>query len=731
MKAEFERAWKGYKLKAWMHDEVSPVSGSFRDPFCGWAATLVDGLDTLFIMGFESDFEDAVRAVGTMDFTTSVRDDIPMFETTIRYLGGLLAAYDVSHHKYKVLLDKAVELADVMMGAFDTPNRMPILYYHWKPAFASQKKQASYNSNTAELGSLSMEFTRLAQLTNEPRYYDAVARITNALYEWQERGTPLDGVFPEGIDASGCNSTVEPSLPKLPSKRPIGNSDAQPHGYQPLEDERAVGKPKDGPTSHEQTSGDIEMQIVPGNPSKAKIIQHDQEPATPLSKRELAAEKVLSLSNDTLAAAAEEEAFDSSTPDLRLDTTTYKSRDDLYGQCRPQGLQPAYASGSSKYSMGGGQDSTYEYFPKQFLLLGGQEPKYSKMYMKTIAAVRKYMLFRPMIPGDEDILFSGMVTKNGNTGSMEPIFPEVEHLTCFIGGMVGMSAKIFGIEGDLEIAKKLTEGCVWAYGAFPSGIMPEGSTVAVCQDKEECHWDDKKYRLLLDPMGEQRDWDVEDYKKQQKQRVLDNKEAARVAYEASLHQADADNNTTAVSAKDAVSQALKADLSVGKPTEDTIGSAKLEKQDPVSLQKRGLEDDLAALQKDQAPGKAVESMPIKSEPRPNNLAQDTISKKPTGSDGSTVPSVAKNDKPAGAADGSDPAYLSREEEVALGRAAEIPQVPTQATFRTVPEVEPDLPLTHKQWTDSMIERDNLPAGFLTIRDHKYILRYVAYLLAPI
>ncbi|KAG9641207.1 seven-hairpin glycosidase, partial [Aureobasidium melanogenum] len=76
-------AWSGYRSKAWMNDEVRPVSGGARDPFCGWAATLVDALDTLWIVGLKDEFDDAVKAVGEIDFTTSQRKDIPLFETTI------------------------------------------------------------------------------------------------------------------------------------------------------------------------------------------------------------------------------------------------------------------------------------------------------------------------------------------------------------------------------------------------------------------------------------------------------------------------------------------------------------------------------------------------------------------------------------------------------------------------------------------------------------------------
>ena len=133
IKEAFKFSWNGYKQHAWLHDELRPSSGDFRDPFCGWAATLVDSLDTMWIMGLEEDFVEATNALNEIDFTTSNRGGIPVFETTIRYLGGLVSAYDLSEGKYKILLDKAVELADVLMGAFDTPNRMPITYYRWQP----------------------------------------------------------------------------------------------------------------------------------------------------------------------------------------------------------------------------------------------------------------------------------------------------------------------------------------------------------------------------------------------------------------------------------------------------------------------------------------------------------------------------------------------------------------------------------------------------------------------
>lgn len=115
------------------HDEVKPLSKEFEDPFNGWGATLVDSIDTLWIMQLKDEFSEALDLIKNIDFKTSLRADIPMFETTIRYLGGLLGAYDISGHRYSVLLEKAEELAEVLIGAFDTPNRMPHLYYRWAP----------------------------------------------------------------------------------------------------------------------------------------------------------------------------------------------------------------------------------------------------------------------------------------------------------------------------------------------------------------------------------------------------------------------------------------------------------------------------------------------------------------------------------------------------------------------------------------------------------------------
>ena len=115
-----------------MKDELAPISGNSRNHFGGWAATLVDSLDTLWIMEKTVDFKQAVANVRNIDFTSTEDEELNTFETTIRYLGGLLAAYDLSDGKYPLLLDKALELGHMLYAAFDTPNRMPITRWKWQ-----------------------------------------------------------------------------------------------------------------------------------------------------------------------------------------------------------------------------------------------------------------------------------------------------------------------------------------------------------------------------------------------------------------------------------------------------------------------------------------------------------------------------------------------------------------------------------------------------------------------
>ncbi|KAF3031673.1 hypothetical protein E8E12_001739 [Didymella heteroderae] len=185
VRESFKRCWTSYKEHAWTKDELAPVSGGAKDTFGSWGATLVDSLDTLWIMNLKEEFAEAVDAAIKIDFGPKTDGEINVFETIIRYLGGFLGAYDVSGCHDVRLLQKAMEVADLAYAAFDPPNRMPVSRWSPKKAVDGEEQLPAESMLIAEAASASVEFTRLSQLTGDMRYFDAISRVTNVLDEQQ------------------------------------------------------------------------------------------------------------------------------------------------------------------------------------------------------------------------------------------------------------------------------------------------------------------------------------------------------------------------------------------------------------------------------------------------------------------------------------------------------------------------------------------------------------------
>lgn len=350
VRKQFFKCWHSYRSYAWMHDEIRPISGEVTDHFGGWAATLIDALDTLWIMGFDEEFNSAVEDVETIDFGYTDVEMVNVFETNIRHLGGLLAAFELSRDER--LLAKAVEVGEMLYHAFDTPNRMPVTRWNFRAAGEGKPQVADEQVLLAEIGSLTMEFTRLSQVTGDAKYYDAVTRITRLLEEQQEK-TKLPGMWPLVVNGRDADFTEDGSF--------------------------------------------------------------------------------------TLNSMA---------------------------------------------------DSTYEYLPKMYALLGGLDAIYRKMYEKALGTAANHALFRPSTPEDSDLLASGFVHVEGSTVFTDPV---LQHLSCYTGGMYALGSKLFDKKEHYEIARKLTDTCVWAYKASPAGIMPEVSHLLKCANTTDCHWNEKAW----------------------------------------------------------------------------------------------------------------------------------------------------------------------------------------------------------------------------------------------
>lgn len=206
-----KKSWDAYRIYAWGRDEVRPLSLRADDTFAGWGATIVDSLDTLWIMGCHAEFYDAVRMVARIDWNKATSPSCSLFETTIRYLGGLLSAHDLSGSP--ILLAKALELGEMLLAAFDTPTHLPANILDFALAKAGALV-ASPREASAVLGTLSLEFTRLSQLTGRPDFHSAIAPIPHHLLRTQPT-TKLPGMWPVHL-------TLSPSFHALDSTFSLG-----------------------------------------------------------------------------------------------------------------------------------------------------------------------------------------------------------------------------------------------------------------------------------------------------------------------------------------------------------------------------------------------------------------------------------------------------------------------------------------------------------------------------
>ena len=181
VKTEFLHAWNSYKKYAWGHDDLSPLSKGYKDWYGETLLmTPVDSLDSLYLLGFKKE-ADATRKYITANLSFDKDISVQNFEITIRLLGGLLSAYQMTNDKK--LLALAEDLGTRLLPAFDSPTGLPYRYVNLKTG-----KTRGEVSNPAETGTLLIEFGTLAKLTNKPVFYEKAKR---ALVETYNRRSPL------------------------------------------------------------------------------------------------------------------------------------------------------------------------------------------------------------------------------------------------------------------------------------------------------------------------------------------------------------------------------------------------------------------------------------------------------------------------------------------------------------------------------------------------------------
>jgi mannosyl-oligosaccharide alpha-1,2-mannosidase len=155
-------AYDAYEKYAFGDDELRPQAKRGKNAFGALGATIIDSLDTLWIMGLSDHYSRARNWVD--EFLYFDREwEASVFETTIRVLGGLLAAYDLSGDEMYV--EKCLELATRLEPAFRTPTGVPKNIVNLKTGEAKTPPWTGAPGVVvlSEFGSLAMEFGALSE----------------------------------------------------------------------------------------------------------------------------------------------------------------------------------------------------------------------------------------------------------------------------------------------------------------------------------------------------------------------------------------------------------------------------------------------------------------------------------------------------------------------------------------------------------------------------------------
>ena len=177
VKDAFQFAWNNYYTYAFPNDQLNPNSLTVSNPRNGWGASAVDAVTTAIVMEIPEIVNEIINYIPTIDFSQSYQDEqVSMFETTIRYLAGMLSAYDFltgplsglaqNQSSVDALLIQSQNLANNLSFGFETPSGVPSnnLYFN------NRSTDGSTTNGLATVGTLVLEWTHLADLTGNDSY---------------------------------------------------------------------------------------------------------------------------------------------------------------------------------------------------------------------------------------------------------------------------------------------------------------------------------------------------------------------------------------------------------------------------------------------------------------------------------------------------------------------------------------------------------------------------------
>ena len=216
-------AFRAYEKDATGFDDLAPVSRRGVN-WLHSRATLVDALDSLYVVGLRGDYERAVTEVlrPTLVGEPPFWQSVSVFEYHIRVVGGLLGAFEVSGdrrllHAASHAADRVLSVLPRKLGDAYTRTRQrladpygrPIL---WLVARIIDEVQARWPgqhkdcASLAGVGSFGLELRVLSRETGDVTYKTAADRIFDQLHEgWRADGGGDMKRWMKGFYGKNCN----------------------------------------------------------------------------------------------------------------------------------------------------------------------------------------------------------------------------------------------------------------------------------------------------------------------------------------------------------------------------------------------------------------------------------------------------------------------------------------------------------------------------------------------
>ena len=181
----------------------------------GMGYIIVDALDSLIIMNSTSRLSRA-RDWISQSLSFDKNAEVSSFHTTSKVLGGLLSAHYLStevqglavlgkdnnnEHAEDLYIEKATDLADRLLGAFDSPSKVPYPQIHLETRIGTVSANDEDTTITGRASGMQLEFRYMAMLLGEKLFWGAMEKNLQRLNAQAESGGLVSGLV---IPASGA-----------------------------------------------------------------------------------------------------------------------------------------------------------------------------------------------------------------------------------------------------------------------------------------------------------------------------------------------------------------------------------------------------------------------------------------------------------------------------------------------------------------------------------------------